>query len=96
MWHDLCEDDLILPAQGSEYVLKGSELLEDNHSGKQELGFIVTSSFNLFFIFLSVIISAPDGKFLVPFQFFYCFQVVSVLLKLQNQKIKDNYRSQHL
>lgn len=52
MWHDLCEDDLILPAQGSEYVLKGSELLEDNHSGKQELGFIVTSSFNLFFIFL--------------------------------------------
>ncbi|KAH7862685.1 hypothetical protein Vadar_008090 [Vaccinium darrowii] len=30
VWHDLCEDDLILPAQGSEYVLKGSELFECN------------------------------------------------------------------
>ncbi|KAF6171496.1 hypothetical protein GIB67_018020 [Kingdonia uniflora] len=34
VWHDLCENDLILPAHGSEYVLKGSELFEDSHSGR--------------------------------------------------------------
>ncbi|XP_058226211.1 protein SOSEKI 3 [Rhododendron vialii] len=34
VWHDICEDDLILPAQGSEYVLKGSELFEECHSGR--------------------------------------------------------------
>ncbi|XP_064982401.1 protein SOSEKI 3 [Musa acuminata AAA Group] len=28
VWHDLSEDDLILPSQGNEYVLKGSELLD--------------------------------------------------------------------
>ncbi|CAN1150370.1 Protein SOSEKI 5 [Linum perenne] len=28
VWHDLAEDDFIYPAHGSEYVLKGSELLE--------------------------------------------------------------------
>lgn len=33
MWHDLSEDDLILPAQGNEYVLKGSELLNASPSG---------------------------------------------------------------
>ncbi|KAM7496822.1 hypothetical protein LguiA_021236 [Lonicera macranthoides] len=33
VWHDLSEDDLILPAHGSEYVLKGSELFEDSNSG---------------------------------------------------------------
>ncbi|KAJ4804547.1 UPSTREAM OF FLC protein (DUF966) [Rhynchospora pubera] len=27
VWHDLTDDDLILPAHGNEYVLKGSELL---------------------------------------------------------------------
>ncbi|PIA43633.1 hypothetical protein AQUCO_01900199v1 [Aquilegia coerulea] len=32
VWHDLCEDDLILPAHGSEYVLKGSEIFEESHS----------------------------------------------------------------
>ncbi|URE48567.1 hypothetical protein MUK42_14150 [Musa troglodytarum] len=38
VWQDLSEDDLILPVQGTEYVLKGSELLDqtppdrDNHS----------------------------------------------------------------
>lgn len=52
VWHDICEDDLILPAQGSEYVLKGSELFEECHSGKQELGFIVSSNFKLIFFFL--------------------------------------------
>lgn len=35
MWHDLCEDDLILPAHGNEYVLKGSELFEESDSGKR-------------------------------------------------------------
>uniref|UniRef100_A0A5B7AKA3 SOSEKI DIX-like domain-containing protein n=1 Tax=Davidia involucrata TaxID=16924 RepID=A0A5B7AKA3_DAVIN len=34
VWHDLCEDDLILPAHGSEYVLKGSELFEESNSGR--------------------------------------------------------------
>ncbi|KAL5719022.1 hypothetical protein ACHQM5_011859 [Ranunculus cassubicifolius] len=33
VWHDLCEDDLIVPAHGSEYVLKGSEIFEESHSG---------------------------------------------------------------
>ncbi|KAL6656528.1 hypothetical protein ACP70R_007354 [Stipagrostis hirtigluma subsp. patula] len=30
VWHDVSENDVLLPAQGSEYVLKGSQLL--NHS----------------------------------------------------------------
>lgn len=34
VWHDLCEDDLILPANGNEYVLKGSELVEESNSGR--------------------------------------------------------------
>ena len=33
VWHDLCEDDLIHPAHGNEYVLKGSELFEESNSG---------------------------------------------------------------
>ncbi|KAL2557436.1 hypothetical protein Fot_02175 [Forsythia ovata] len=33
VWHDLCEDDLILPAHGNEYVLKGSELFDEPDSG---------------------------------------------------------------
>ncbi|KAG9449524.1 hypothetical protein H6P81_009489 [Aristolochia fimbriata] len=32
VWHDLSEDDLILPAHGNEYVLKGSELVEESPS----------------------------------------------------------------
>lgn len=32
VWHDLCEDDLVLPAHGKEYVLKGSELFEESTS----------------------------------------------------------------
>ncbi|XP_052726799.1 protein SOSEKI 3 isoform X1 [Vigna angularis] len=32
VWHDLCEDDLILPAHGNEYVLKGSELFYESNS----------------------------------------------------------------
>ncbi|KAK9079103.1 hypothetical protein SSX86_000773 [Deinandra increscens subsp. villosa] len=34
VWHDLCEDDIILPANGNEYVLKGSELVEESDSGR--------------------------------------------------------------
>ncbi|KAL4591605.1 hypothetical protein LXL04_004574 [Taraxacum kok-saghyz] len=34
VWHDLCEDDLILPANGNEYVLKGSELVEESNPGR--------------------------------------------------------------
>ncbi|KAJ4971346.1 hypothetical protein NE237_004445 [Protea cynaroides] len=34
VWHDLCEDDLILPTHGNEYVLKGSELFEESHSDR--------------------------------------------------------------
>lgn len=37
VWHDLCEDDLILPAHGNEYVLKGSEIFEEPHSGHLRL-----------------------------------------------------------
>ncbi|XP_062196782.1 protein SOSEKI 3-like isoform X2 [Phragmites australis] len=28
VWHDLSDEDLVLPAQGNEYILKGSELLD--------------------------------------------------------------------
>jgi len=31
VWHDVLEDDVLRPAQGSEYVLKGSLLLS-HHS----------------------------------------------------------------
>ncbi|XP_019436293.1 PREDICTED: protein UPSTREAM OF FLC-like isoform X2 [Lupinus angustifolius] len=34
VWHDLCDDDLILPACGSEYVLKGSELFDESNSDR--------------------------------------------------------------
>lgn len=34
VWHDLTDDDLILPAHGNEYVLKGSEIFEESNSGK--------------------------------------------------------------
>ncbi|KAJ0238915.1 UPSTREAM OF FLC protein [Hirschfeldia incana] len=30
VWHDLSEDDLILPAHGNEYVLKGSEIIDES------------------------------------------------------------------
>ncbi|GMH07100.1 hypothetical protein Nepgr_008940 [Nepenthes gracilis] len=33
VWHDLSEDDLIIPANGNEYVLKGSELIEESYLG---------------------------------------------------------------
>ncbi|XP_057457152.1 protein SOSEKI 3-like isoform X3 [Lotus japonicus] len=32
VWHDLSEDDIILPAHGNEYVLKGSELFHESNS----------------------------------------------------------------
>ncbi|KAJ0857491.1 hypothetical protein HanRHA438_Chr13g0590861 [Helianthus annuus] len=31
VWHDLCEDDLVIPVNGDEYVLKGSELVEESN-----------------------------------------------------------------
>ncbi|TMW99668.1 hypothetical protein EJD97_002157 [Solanum chilense] len=34
VWHDLSEDDLILPARTTEYVLKGSEFCEELKSGR--------------------------------------------------------------
>ncbi|KAE9593170.1 hypothetical protein Lalb_Chr19g0136931 [Lupinus albus] len=34
VWHDLCEDDLILPAHGNEYVLKGSEIFDESNSDR--------------------------------------------------------------
>ncbi|KAL5565826.1 hypothetical protein UlMin_028990 [Ulmus minor] len=34
VWHDLCEDDLIHPSHGNEYVLKGSELFEESTSDR--------------------------------------------------------------
>ncbi|XP_021979606.1 protein UPSTREAM OF FLC isoform X2 [Helianthus annuus] len=32
VWNDLGEDDLIVPAHENEYILKGSELVEENYS----------------------------------------------------------------
>ncbi|XP_078446182.1 protein SOSEKI 3-like [Wolffia australiana] len=35
VWHDLSEDDLVLPTNGDEYVLKGSEILDSSpNSGR--------------------------------------------------------------
>ena len=41
MWHDLSEDDLILPAHGNEYVLKGSELFDESNSGQEYYIYVV-------------------------------------------------------
>ncbi|XP_074566853.1 protein SOSEKI 3-like [Curcuma longa] len=38
VWHDLFEDDLILPAQGNEYVLKGSELVDQTPPDRNNHG----------------------------------------------------------
>ncbi|KAK4791440.1 hypothetical protein SAY86_031853 [Trapa natans] len=32
VWQDLCEDDLIFPSNGNEYILKGSELFNESNS----------------------------------------------------------------
>lgn len=45
VWHDLCDDDLILPAHGNEYVLKGSELFEESNSGEIIIFFFVLYKF---------------------------------------------------
>ncbi|CAI0452797.1 unnamed protein product [Linum tenue] len=37
VWHDLSEDDLIVPAHGNEYVLKGSELFEDSNPDRSAI-----------------------------------------------------------
>ncbi|CAL4926767.1 unnamed protein product [Urochloa decumbens] len=34
VWHDLAEDDLVLPATDGEYVLKGSELVDQSSPGQ--------------------------------------------------------------
>ncbi|MCO5557521.1 hypothetical protein L7F22_011086 [Adiantum nelumboides] len=36
VWQDLCDDDLIFPAHGCEYVLKGSEILNDQRNTAEE------------------------------------------------------------
>ncbi|XP_038707087.1 protein UPSTREAM OF FLC-like [Tripterygium wilfordii] len=38
VWRDLSEDDIILPAHGNEYVLKGSELFEESSSDRFSTG----------------------------------------------------------
>ncbi|KDP44192.1 hypothetical protein JCGZ_05659 [Jatropha curcas] len=45
VWHDLTEDDLIYPAHGHEYVLKGSELLDSSINPNKPLLLETTSSF---------------------------------------------------
>ena len=35
VWHDLSENDRILPAHGNEFVLKGSELFDESNSGNR-------------------------------------------------------------
>lgn len=47
VWHDLCEDDLIQPASGNEYVLKGSELVEESSSGKRMVSTIYLNQFEV-------------------------------------------------
>jgi hypothetical protein len=50
VWHDLSEGDLLLPAQGTEYVLKGSELQLDestpgiNYTNSEQLCFVPGST----------------------------------------------------
>lgn len=34
VWHDLCDDDLIAPGHGNEYILKGSELFQESNTGR--------------------------------------------------------------
>ncbi|KAK3146425.1 hypothetical protein QOZ80_3BG0265960 [Eleusine coracana subsp. coracana] len=34
VWHDLSEDDLVLPATDGEYILKGSELMDQSPTGQ--------------------------------------------------------------
>ncbi|KAJ0970233.1 hypothetical protein J5N97_023110 [Dioscorea zingiberensis] len=36
VWHDLGEDDLVVPAGGNEYVLKGSEILDRSHDSDRK------------------------------------------------------------
>ncbi|XP_074566118.1 protein SOSEKI 3-like [Curcuma longa] len=38
VWHDLAGDDLVLPANGNEYVLKGTELLHQSPSDRIQQG----------------------------------------------------------
>ncbi|XP_072981126.1 protein SOSEKI 3-like [Typha angustifolia] len=38
VWHDLSDDDLVLPVQGNEYILKGSELLDQCAPDRQHHG----------------------------------------------------------
>lgn len=35
VWQDLCDDDLIFPAHGCEYVLKGSEIMTEAYADKR-------------------------------------------------------------
>uniref|UniRef100_A0ACD6ALC5 Uncharacterized protein n=1 Tax=Avena sativa TaxID=4498 RepID=A0ACD6ALC5_AVESA len=43
VWHDISEDDLVLPAQGNEYILKGSELLDRSPPDRQQNGVVANT-----------------------------------------------------
>jgi hypothetical protein len=45
VWHDLSEDDLVVPATDGEYVLKGSELVDQSPSGEHIYIYILNSHF---------------------------------------------------
>ncbi|XP_073011800.1 protein SOSEKI 3-like [Typha latifolia] len=47
VWHDLSEDDLVLPARGNEYILKGSELLDRSPPDQQHHGLSSPKNENL-------------------------------------------------
>ena len=49
VWHDLSEDDLVVAATDGEYVLKGSELVDQSPSGEH----FFPSEF-AFFLFLNL------------------------------------------
>lgn len=42
VWHDLSDDDLIVPVNGQEYILKGSEIFEDNTSGSSNSSCLIS------------------------------------------------------
>ncbi|KAL8513535.1 hypothetical protein ACS0TY_012851 [Phlomoides rotata] len=33
VWHDLCDNDIVHPAQGNDYILKGTEIFQESNPG---------------------------------------------------------------
>lgn len=39
VWNDLCDDDILHPAHGNDYILKGTELFEKSNPGNRIISF---------------------------------------------------------